>query len=82
VADSPAFGDRVRTRCTATGRCIGWYDGEHWALYVSAMDNSLNLDRVADGEPHPDLPVPSDEALAAAAAGLSTGLRRSGVRRG
>lgn len=60
----PQIGDRVKTKCTATGRYIGY----GLALFVSAMCNDLCIDRVAlDDEPHPDLPVPSDDAAYAAA---------------
>lgn len=58
----PRFGDRVRVRCTATGR----YLRDGLALFVSAMSNELCIDRVAEGEPHPTLPVPSDDAIAGA----------------
>jgi hypothetical protein len=68
-APTPRFGDRVRVRCGATGRALGMDD---LALFVSAMDNSLNLDQInPDGEPpHPSLPVPTDSALEAACGAL------------
>ena len=67
--DGAKFGDRVRTRCTATGRYV--VDG--WALVVSASSNDLFLDRVDPGgqPPHPKLPAPSDDALSGAHAALT-----------
>ena len=61
------FGDRVRVKCGATGRYLGTYLGAELALAISAMDNDFLIDSVADGDPHPTLPVPSDDALRAAA---------------
>ena len=66
------YGDRVRLKHGATGR----YVGHGFALSVSAQDNDLFLDPVvpvfdaagALREPHPTLPVPSDDAVAGAAA--------------
>jgi len=62
----PRFGDRVRTRSGATGR----YMQDGLAVYVSAMDNGLEIAEYdPDGEPpHPTLPVADDEAVRAAAA--------------
>lgn len=70
---SPRFGDRVRVKCTATGRYL--QDG--LALVVSAQDNDLFVDEVdPDGPPpHPSLPVPSDDALHGACAGLRRSAR-------
>lgn len=65
---TPAFGDRVRVRCGATGR----YLGRGLALVVSAQEGDLFVDRVnPDGDPpHPTLPVPSNDAMAGASAVL------------
>jgi len=62
------FGQRVRVACGATGR----YVQDDLALVISCQDGELLLDQV-DGtkEPHPMLPVPSDDALAGAAEALS-----------
>jgi hypothetical protein len=62
------YGQRVRVKCTATGR----YVVNGWALVVSAMDNSLFLDRPTDAEPWANSPVPSDDALAGAHAVLTS----------
>lgn len=59
---APKFGDRVRTHPGSTGRYIGW----GLVLCVSAQDNDLFITDLADGEPHPSLPVPSDDAMAGA----------------
>lgn len=56
----------TRVSCGATGRTIR--DG--LALVVSAMDNSLFLDRVADGEPWDRSPLPTDGECEAAREGL------------
>lgn len=65
----------MRVRGGVTGRYIA--DG--LALYVSTQDNDLFVVEVlADGvAPHPTLPVPGDDELQGAAAGL----RYSGARR-
>lgn len=67
TASYPAWGYRVRTKCGATGR----YLIAGYALCVSAQDNDLFVDPVdRNGEPpHPTLPVPSNDALAAAEVG-------------
>lgn len=70
------FGDRVRVRCGATGR----YLLGGLALAVCAQDNDLLIDHVdPDGDPHPTLPVPSDDALAGAFAALTTSKRPTGA---
>jgi len=73
---SPHFGDRVRVHCGATGR----YLGDGLALYVSAQDNDLVIDRVATNPdapaPHSTLPAPTDRELSAALAALA-GLRHA-----
>ena len=56
----------TRVSCGATGRTIR--DG--LALVVSAMDNSLFLDRMEDGEPWDRSPLPTDGECEAAYAGL------------
>lgn len=63
---APRFGDRVRSHVGATGR----YLRDGLMLYVSAMDNDLVVTPAGDGEPHPDLPVPTTRELEAACAGL------------
>lgn len=70
------WGDRVRTMCSATGRYLGVFEGHELALFVSAMDNSVCIDRVNRGgePPHPDLPVPTSRELEAACNGLRRGL--------
>ena len=68
------YGDRVKVRCGATGRYIGWFFDRPWALWVSATDNSLVTDSsVSLDEPNasPNLPVPSDPELSAAYSALS-----------
>lgn len=53
-------GDRVRTRLGGTGR----YVGRDLALMISAQDGELMVDEVnREGEPHPLLSVPSDDAV-------------------
>lgn len=75
------FGQDVRTRCTATGRYIGWYGGQHLALFISAQDNDLCVDTVdRSGQPHPSLPVPTDRELCAAAVGIRYGLHGAPAR--
>jgi hypothetical protein len=72
-AKSLRWGDRARLACSATGRYLGEFDGKHLALFVSAMDNSLNvgeIDLTPTEGPHPTLPVPTDRELEAAANGL------------
>lgn len=74
----PYYGDRVRVKCSATGR----YIGDRLALVVSAMSNELFVDEIAgpDGAPpNPTLPVPSDEAVMAAEA-MQNYLRIRGAR--
>lgn len=81
-----AYGDRVRLRCSATGRYLGTFNDIKLGLFISAMDNSYNIDEVKEtgNDPHPTLPVPSDDALDAAHAALRyIGVNSSGlVRRG
>lgn len=63
---TPVFGDRVRVRTGATGRYL--QDG--LAMVISMQDNEPLIDEVADGFPHPSLPVPTDGELLAACEGL------------
>lgn len=70
------WGERVVCSCTATGLYLGEFDGHHLALFVSAMDNSINIDTVQPeptSMPSPDLPVPTARELEAATTGLSRG---------
>lgn len=68
-----SYGERVRVSCGATGRYLDY----GLALVVSAQDNDLMLDRVADPAnpdvqpPHPTLPVPTDDEMRAASAALN-----------
>jgi hypothetical protein len=59
----------TRVACGATGRTIR--DG--LALVVSAQDNSLFFDKVADGEPWANSPLPTDGECEAAYEGLRVG---------
>lgn len=77
-AEPPKYGERARAKCTATGRYI--QDG--LVLIVSAQDNDLFLDDFdPDGDPpHPTLPVPSDDAVAGAAAAIRSRSWRRAVQ--
>jgi hypothetical protein len=67
VPHGATIGQPVRLRCSATGR----YVGAGLGLYVSAQDNDLCLDQVdRDGAPAKGLPLPTDDAVAGAAAML------------
>lgn len=74
--EEPRYGERVRAQCSATGR----YLRDGLVLVVSARDNDLFVDNIhPDGDPpHPTLPVPSDDALAGAAAALRSKTRQEG----
>lgn len=77
-ADTPApkYGDRVRVKCTATGR----YLRDGLALVVSASSNDLFVDTLHKvQDPHPTLPVPSDDALEGASAAMSYVARERAV---
>jgi hypothetical protein len=69
------IGDVCRAKCTAPARYVG--DGQ--CLFVSAQDNSLNLDdaRPAKGGEE-NLPLPSDRELEAFRVGIKfkAGLHR------
>jgi hypothetical protein len=60
--ETERYGDRVRVKCGATGRYVGY----GLALVVSAQDNDLFLDEATSIAGHPTLPAPSNEALAGA----------------
>lgn len=73
-------GERVRVRCSATGRAIGWND---LALVVSASDNDLFLDVIdTTRQAHPTLPVPSDRELMAAEVAFTYAARGREGKRG
>lgn len=53
----------VRLLCSATGVDIG----NGWGLFVSAQDNDLGVDRIADGHrPQEGVPLPSTGEIEAA----------------
>ena len=68
----PRYGERVRVLSShgPTGRYLGYFKGKHLAGWVSAQDNDLCIGEVVEGEPHPSLPVPSDDAVAGMASAL------------
>lgn len=75
MALSPKYGDIARAKCSAPGR----YLGSGLVLYVSAQDNDLFVDVWDEnGEPiTQDFPMPGDDALIAANAGLRYGRRET-----
>lgn len=66
--EPPKYGDPARAKCSAPGRSLGG----RLVLYVSAQDNDLYVDEWdPNGEPVVlNLPMPSNDALRAANAGL------------